>query len=67
MIWINEQVDGCGIVHACIACQSEAYARDCHQSFQDNLTEAQKQAGWMAQLRTVQSWDEVPVIALKLG
>lgn len=32
-----------------------------------NLTETQKIAGWVAQLRTVDSWDEVPVNALKLN
>jgi len=66
-IWINEQLDPSGIVHACIAGCDEAAARDCHQSFLNNLSQAQKAAGWQARLRTVTSWDEVPVNALKLS
>jgi hypothetical protein len=31
------------------------------------LTAEQKQQGWVATLRTVSSWDEVPVNALKLN
>jgi hypothetical protein len=42
-------------------------AQACHQSFQANLTEDQRQSGWLARLRTVESWDDVPVNALKLS
>ncbi|WP_414529489.1 glycogen debranching protein [Nodularia chucula] len=66
-IWVNEQIDPSGMIYACIACCNESQAKDCHQSFKDNLTENQKSAGWVAQLRTVKSWDEVPVNALKLN
>ncbi|MGK7874344.1 MAG: glycogen debranching protein [Xenococcaceae cyanobacterium] len=66
-IWVNEQIDSCGIVYSCIACSDEEAAKDCHQSWQQNLTERQKQEGWTARLRTVSSWDEVPVNALKLN
>jgi hypothetical protein len=55
------------MIHACIACCDESQAKDCHESFQANLTANQKAAGWIAQLRTVNSWDEVPVNALKLN
>jgi hypothetical protein len=67
MIWVNEQIDPCGIVYSCIACSDEKQARVCHQEFVDNLTDEQIEAGWVAQLRTVESWDEVPVSALKLN
>jgi hypothetical protein len=67
MIWINEQIDPSGIIYSCIACCDEDQAKACHQAFEDNLTEEQKGAGWVAQLRTVESWDEVPVSALKLS
>lgn len=66
-IWVNEQIDPCGIVYACIACYNEASAQECHLSWQESFTEEQKQAGWTATLRTVDSWDEVPVNALKLS
>ncbi len=66
-IWINEQVDSSGMIHACIATKSESHAQDCHESFEQNLTELQKTWGWQARLRTVTSWDEVPVNALKLS
>ena len=66
-IWVNEQIDPSGIVYSCIACQDEIAAKDCHDNWQDSLTETQKQAGWIARLRTVESWDEVPVNALKLN
>ena len=66
-IWVNEQLDPAGIVYACIACLDEAAAQDCHQSWQDNLSVDQKAQGWTAQLRTVESWDDVPVNALKLS
>ena len=67
MIWINEQIDPSGIIYSCIACCDEAQARACHAAFEENLTEDQKVAGWVAQLRTVESWDDVPVSALKLS
>lgn len=66
-IWVNEQLDPSGIVYACIACCNEAAAQDCHASWQENLSDEQKAAGWEARLRTVESWDEVPVNALKLS
>jgi hypothetical protein len=66
-IWINEQLDPLGIVYACIACCDEQQAQDCHVSFEANLTDEQKAAGWVAQMRTVDSWDDVPVSALKLS
>lgn len=65
-IWVNEQIDPSGMIYACIACCDESQAKDCHESFLENLTETQKSTGWIAQLRTVDSWDEVPVNALKL-
>ncbi len=65
-ILVNEQIDPSGMIYACIACCDEAQAQACHQSYQQNLTDRQKAAGWVAQLRTVDSWDEVPVNALKL-
>lgn len=67
IIWVNEQVDPGGIIYSCIACCDEAAAKDCHETWQNNLTEQQKQQGWIARLRTVKSWDEVPVNALKLN
>ncbi|MDJ0531920.1 MAG: glycogen debranching protein [Xenococcaceae cyanobacterium MO_207.B15] len=66
-IWVNEQIDPCGIVYSCIACRDEQAAKDCHENWQTSLTEAQKQQGWVARLRTVDSWDDVPVNALKLS
>ncbi|MDZ8032022.1 glycogen debranching protein [Nostoc sp. DedSLP04] len=66
-IWVNEQIDPSGMIHACIATRNESQANDCHDSFQNNLTERQKAAGWVARLRTVDSWDEVPVNSLKLN
>lgn len=65
-IWVNEQIDPSGLVYSCIACCSETQANDCHESFEHNLTDVQKAEGWIARLRTVKSWDEVPVNALKL-
>jgi hypothetical protein len=67
MIWVNEQIDPSGLIYSCIACCDEAQAQTCYQSFLDNLTEDQKAAGWVARLRTVETWDEVPVNALKLS
>jgi hypothetical protein len=66
-IWVNEQIDASGMIHACIATRSESHAKDCHESFKKNLTEKQKAWGWVARLRRVDSWDDVPVNALKLG
>ncbi|MEH1838787.1 MAG: glycogen debranching protein [Nostoc sp.] len=66
-IWVNEQIDPSGMIHACIATCNESQAKDCHDSFENNLTEAQKEAGWVARLRIVDSWDEVPVNSLKLN
>lgn len=66
-IWINEQIDPSGMIHACIASCNEQLAQDCYQSFQENLTTEQKNRGWEARLRTVESWDEVPVNSLKLS
>jgi hypothetical protein len=66
-IWVNERIDPCGIIYSCIASRNEEAAKDCHQTWQKNLTEEQKQQGWIARLRTVDSWDEVPVSALKLS
>ncbi|MBD1852858.1 glycogen debranching protein [Leptolyngbya sp. FACHB-711] len=65
-IWVNEQIDSSGIIRACIACCNEVQAQECHDSFEANLTTAQKQEGWFTQMREVESWDEVPVNALKL-
>jgi hypothetical protein len=67
VIWVNEQLDPGGLLYACIACCDETQARECHQSFERNLTESQKAAGWQARIRTVDSWDEVPATALKLS
>ncbi|MBD1812086.1 glycogen debranching protein [Microcoleus vaginatus DQ-U2] len=67
IIWVNEQIDPSGILYSCIACCDETQAKDCHESFEQNLTAEQKQQGWVATLRTVNSWDEVPVNALKLN
>jgi hypothetical protein len=66
-LWVNEQIDPSGMIHACIATSNESQAKDCHDSFQNNLTETQKAAGWVARLRIVDSWDEVPVNSLKLN
>lgn len=65
-IWVNEQIDPCGLIYSCIASRNEDTAKDCHKSFQDNLTDGQKALGWVVRMRTVDSWDEVPVNALKL-
>lgn len=66
-IWVNEQVDPSGMIYACIACCDCQQAQDCHDSFENNLTEDQKKAGWIARMRTVDSWEEVPASALKLN
>jgi hypothetical protein len=65
-IWVNEQLDPSGILYSCIACCDEEMAQECHQSFQERLTEQQRSEGWIARLRTVESWDDVPANALKL-
>jgi hypothetical protein len=41
-IWVNEQIDPCGILYSCIACCDEKAAEDCHQTWLNNLTEDQK-------------------------
>ncbi len=66
-IWVNEQIDPAGLIQACVATCDETIARDCHESFEKNLTAAQKAAGWQARLRSVASWDEVPVMAQKIS
>ncbi len=66
IIWVNEQIDPSGMIHACIASCNESQAKDCHESFEKNLTDHQKASGWVARLRTVDSWEQVPVNALKL-
>ncbi|MCM1982872.1 glycogen debranching protein [Lyngbya confervoides] len=66
-IWVNEQLDPSGLLYACIACHDQSQAQDCHQSFVNNLTDSQRAAGWTVRMRTVESWDEVPVSALKLS
>jgi hypothetical protein len=66
-IWVNEQIDPSGMIHACIACCDESQAQECHESFKKDLTQIQKTNGWVAQLRIVDSWDLVPVNALKLS
>ncbi len=67
MIWVNEHIDPCGIVYSAIACSNQQAAQECHETFQAALTDEQKEAGWIARLRTVDSWDEVPISALKLS
>ena len=67
IIWVNEQIDPSGILYSCIACCDETQAKQCHESFEQNLTTEQKQQGWVATLRIVSSWDDVPVNALKLN
>ncbi len=67
MIWVNEQVDPSGMIHACIASCDPDLANDCHESFEENLTTAQRSQGWVARMRTVQSWEDVPVNSLKLS
>ncbi len=66
-IWVNEQIDPCGIIQACIACENETHAYACHEEFKTKLTADQVEQGWVAQIREVDSWDEVPVMALKLN
>ena len=66
-IWVNEQIDPNGILQACIACCNEQAARDCHEQWKAELAEDKTTAGWEAHIRTVDSWDDVPVNALKLS
>jgi hypothetical protein len=66
-IWVNEQLDPSGILYSCIASCSEDHAKACHESFEQNLTKDQKQAGWVARMRVVTTWDDVPASALKLN
>ncbi|HEY9838309.1 MAG TPA: hypothetical protein V6D27_15580 [Vampirovibrionales bacterium] len=66
-IWVNEQIDPSGLVYACIACCDETQAQSCHDSFLKNLSDEQKTRGWSVKMRTVDSWEEVPVSALKLA
>ncbi len=66
-IWVNEQIDPSGIIYACVASCDEELALDCYQNWQQNLSDRQKQDGWTIRLRTVNSWDEIPVNAMKLS
>lgn len=66
-IWVNEQRDGCDILQACIATKNQQAAEDCHANWQEKLTDEQRQQGWQVILKTVESWDDVPVNALKLN
>ena len=66
-IWVNQQKDGCGLVQACIATKNKKAAEDCYADWQKKLTETQKQQGWQVSLFTVESWDDVPVNALKIN
>ncbi len=67
MIWLNEQIDPSGIVYSCIAYNNQDSAQDCYESWTEDLTQEQKNSGWKVSLRTVESWDDVPVNALKLS
>lgn len=49
------------MIYSCIACCDKQQAQECHESFKNNLTPTQNKQGWKAILRTVESWDEVPV------
>ena len=42
-IWVNEQLDPGGLMYSCIASCDESLAKDCHESFKQNLTAEQKQ------------------------
>lgn len=66
-IWVNEQIDPCGIVYSCIATSNEQVARSCHENWKNALTVEQKNQGWIASIRLVESWEDVPVNALKLS
>lgn len=66
-IWINEQIDHCGLVYSCIATTNEQAALECHEQWQKSFSPEQVTQGWQAKIRTVESWEEVPVNALKLN
>jgi hypothetical protein len=66
-IWVNEQIDPTGILQACIACCNEQVAKECHTRWQAELATDHTTAGWEAKIRTVESWDDVPVNALKIS
>lgn len=66
-IWVNEQIDPCGILYSCIACCDRQQADECHESFKRSLTPEQVDQGWITRMRAVHSWDDVPVAALKLS
>jgi hypothetical protein len=65
-IWVVEQLDPVGLLYACIACYDEQQAQDCNLSFLAKLVPSQLAAGWQVRVRTVASWDDVPVNALKI-
>jgi hypothetical protein len=65
-IWVNEKLDPLGLMYACIACVDENQAKECNQSFNETLSAPQKAAGWQIRMRSVDSWDDVPVNSLKL-
>ncbi|MBT9311351.1 glycogen debranching protein [Leptothoe kymatousa] len=67
MIWVNEHIDPSGIIYSAIATCNQTAAEECHATFKASLTPEQKEAGWVARLRTVDSWDDVPISALKLS
>ncbi len=66
-IWVNKQKDGCGLLQACIAIKNKKAAEDCHAHWQRTLTPIQKQQGWQVTLSGVESWEDVPVNALKIN
>jgi len=65
-IWVNEQLDPSGLLYACIACSDEQQANDCRESFESNLTQYQKSAGWWVRLSRVDCWRDVPAGAVNL-
>jgi hypothetical protein len=66
-IWVNEQRDPQGLMYSCIASCDKQLAEECHVSFEAELSEEQKQQGWVANLYVVEDWERVPVNSLKLG
>ncbi len=66
-IWINEQIDSCGLIQACIATTNQQMAQDCHDNWLKELSIDQQKQGWQVIMRNVESWEEVPVNALKLN
>jgi len=66
-IWVNEQIDGCGLIQACIATTNQKIAEDCYENWQKEINSDLQKQGWEATIRQVDSWDEVPVNALKLN